>query len=446
MTPETRYARTDQGYVAYQVFGEGPKDLLFITNWATNLEVMWEEPSLARFLDRLGSFARVICYDRRGTGVSDPVPLARLPTLDEWMDDARAAMDAAGSKEAAVLGNTEGGPMAMLLAASYPERVSSLVLLNTFARLVRADDYPIGLPRESVPRLVDEYEAAWGTGRLVELSAPAVAGDARFREWLARYERLSMPPGAATRMFAWVVEMDVRAILPSIQAPTLVVHREGNLYHRVAFGRYLAEHIPGARLAVVPGAESYPYHAGDPGPVLDEIQEFLTGEREPLRHDRVLGTVLFTDIVGSTRRAAEIGDARWLELLASHDALVRRLLARHRGKEVDTTGDGFMVTFDGPARAIRCAWEIAQAVRSLGLTIRAGMHTGEVELVGSKVGGIAVHIAARVMAAAAEGGVFASGTVKDLVVGSGIEFADRGVHTLKGVPGEWRLHEVVKVP
>jgi len=443
VTPETRYARTDQGYVAYQVFGEGSRDLLFVTNWVTNLEVMWEEPSLGRFLERLASFARVICFDRRGTGVSDAVPLAQLPTLDEWMDDARVVLDAAGSREAAVIGDTEGGPSAMLLAATHPKRVSSLVLLNTFARMVRADDYPIGLPRASVPRLLERYEAAWGNAGMLDLTAPAAARDARFREWFARYQRLSMPPGASIRMFAWVLEMDVRSVLPSIQAPTLVVHREGNLYHRLPFGRHLAEHIPGARLAVVPGAESIPFHAGDPGSVLDEIQQFLTGEREPLRHDRVLGTVLFTDIVGSTARAAALGDARWLELHAAHDALVRRILARHRGKEEETTGDGFLATFDGPARAIRCAWEIAQAVRSLGLTIRAGLHTGEVELVRSKVAGIAVHIAARVMAAAQDGGVYASGTVKELVVGSGIEFADRGVHVLKGVPGEWRLHEVV---
>jgi class 3 adenylate cyclase len=247
-------------------------------------------------------------------------------------------------------------------------------------------------------------------------------------------------------MFAWVQQMDVRAVLPNIHAPTLVIHREGNRYHRLPFGQYLAEHIPGARLTVLPGSESYPFHAGDPTPVLEEIQEFLTGERAPLRHDRVLGTVLFTDIVGSTQRAAALGDARWLELRAAHDSVVRRLLETHRGTAVSTTGDGFLATFDGPARAVRCAWEIAQAVRSLDLEIRAGLHTGEIELLPDGVAGIAVHIAARVMAVASNGGVYASGTVKDLVVGSGIEFSDRGVHTLKGVPDEWRLYEVVAVP
>jgi class 3 adenylate cyclase/pimeloyl-ACP methyl ester carboxylesterase len=444
--PETTYTKTPQGYVGYQVFGHGPLDILFITNWATNVEVMWDEPSLVRFMERLASFARVICFDRRGTGVSDPVPLAELPTIEEWMDDARAVIDAAGSERTAVIGDTEGGPMAMLLAAAHPERVAGLVLLNTFARMLRADDYPIGLPPASVPRLLEVYEAAWGTPAVLELTAPAEAGDPRLGSWFARYQRLAMPPGASARMFAWVLETDVRAVLPNIRAPTLVLHRRDNRYHRLPFGEYLAAHIPGARLVVVPGAESFPYHAGDFEPVLEEIQEFLTGVREPPAPDRMLGTLLFTDIVGSTDHAARLGDSRWLDVRASHDAVVRRLLDRYRGREEAFTGDGFLATFDGPVRAVRCAWEIAQDVRPLGVEVRAGLHTGEIELREGGIGGIAVHIAARVMAEAAAGGVFASQTVKDLVVGSGIEFSDRGVRPLKGVPGEWRLFEVTAVP
>jgi pimeloyl-ACP methyl ester carboxylesterase len=423
--PETRYARSDEGSVAYQVFGDGPIDLLFLTNWSTNVEVMWEEPSLARYFEQLGAFARVLVFDKRGTGVSDPVPLAALPTLEQWMDDARIVMDAARSERAAVVGDTEGGLMAVLFAATHPERVSALVLVNTFARLLRADDFPIGMPVEVADRLVDQYREHWGTGAFLPFTAPGVAGDARFRSWFGRYQRLSMPPGASTAMYEWVQRLDVRSVLSSIQARTLVIHRRANEYYRIAQGRYLAERIPGAELVELPGADCYPFHAGDAEAVLGAIERFLTGSHDGGWHERVLATVVFTDVVDSTRRAAELGDRRWLDLRAAHDATIRELIERYRGREVDHAGDGF-----------------CDSMRELGLQIRVGMHTGEIEVRGGAVAGIAVHIAARVLAEASPGTAFASGTVRDLTVGSGIGFVERGIHRLKGVPGSWPLFEV----
>jgi class 3 adenylate cyclase/pimeloyl-ACP methyl ester carboxylesterase len=442
MQPPTRYAKTDEGSIAFQAFGEGPLDLVFITNWATNVDAMWEEPSQARFFERLAGFARVLVFDKRGTGVSDPVPLAALPTLEQWIDDARVVMDPVGSERAAVIGDTEGGPMALLFAATHPERVSGLVLLNTFARLLRAEDFPIGMPASVAEQLVGEYEAAWGTGDMLALIAPSVADDPRFRAWFGRYQRLSMPPGAATALYRWVQQVDVRAVLGSIQAETLVIHRQDNTYYRVAQGRYLAEHIPGAELIELPGADCYPFHVGDAESVLGAVERYLTGARDDGWHDRVLATVVFTDIVDSTRRAAELGDRRWLDLRSAHEATVRELIGRNRGREIDTTGDGFLATFDGPARAVRFATAAVRAMRELGLEIRVGMHTGEIELRDGSAAGIAVHIAARVMAEAEPGTVFSSGTVRDLTVGSGLAFAERGVRTLKGVPGSWPLFEV----
>jgi len=440
--PETRYARSEDGYVAYQVVGRGPFDLLFIGNWASNVEVMWEHPSMARYLDRLGQFARVICFDKRGAGLSDPVALGALPTLEHWMDDARIVLDAAHSKEAALIGDAEGGPMAMMFAATYPQRTRALVLVNTFARMLRSADYPIGMPEEAAERFLQIWERAWGTGIVLELSAPSVASDPQIQRWTGRYMRLSAPPAASTRMYRWVLQVDVRSVLPSIQAPTLILHRADNRHYRAPMGRYLGEHIPGAKYVELPGADWYPPFV-NAEPVLDEIEEFLTGARPAPAEDRILATVLFTDIVGSTDLAARLGDRRWLDLKASHDGLVRTHLDRYRGKDIATTGDGFLATFDGPARAVRCALAIAAAVRSLGIEIRAGLHSGEVEFQDGQIAGIAVHIAARVMALAGEGRVLVSSTVKDLVVGSPIRFADRGSHPLRGVPGEWGLFEVV---
>jgi pimeloyl-ACP methyl ester carboxylesterase/class 3 adenylate cyclase len=445
--PETTYAKTDEGYVAYQVFGEGPLDIVLIPSWATNVDVMWEEPSLARYLDRLAAFGRVICFDKRGSGVSDPVPLSSLPTLEHWLDDLRAVMDAAGSERAALIGDSEGGPMAMLFAATFPERVAGLALINTFARILRDHDYPIGIPEAVIPRMRAWYEDTWGTPRFLDEFMPDDDRDDRFRTWYARYLRLAMGRGQSTAQY-WdaVTRFDVRAILPSIRVPTLVVSRADARWHRATFGRYLAEHIPDARYVELPGFLTAPFHAGDFDPVLDEVQEFLTGARAKPVTDRVLATVMFTDIVGSTERAADVGDDRWLALRDRHNGLVRRSLERFRGRELAMTGDGFLATFDGPGRAVGAAAEIAEAVGSLGIDVRVGLHTGEVEFRESGVGGIGVHIAQRVMAAAAPGRILVSRTVKDLVVGSGIEFEDRGVRELKGVPGEWALFEVTEVP
>jgi class 3 adenylate cyclase len=443
--PEIHYAKTEDGYVAYQIFGEGPYDVLFIGNWASNIEVMWEHPSMARYLERLGHFARVICFDKRGAGLSDPVPLGALPTLEHWMDDARIVLDAAGSEQAALIGDAEGGLMAMIFAATYPQRTRALVLVNAFAKMLRASNYSIGMPEEAAERFLEIWERAWGTGIVLELSAPSVASDPQMQYWVGRYMRLSAPPAACTRMYRWVLQVDVRSVLPSIQGPTLILQRADNRHYRAPMGRYLAEHIPDAKYIELPGADWYPPFVSAE-PVLDEIEEFLTGTRPVPAQDRVLATVLFTDIVNSTDLAARLGDRRWLDLRAAHDGLVRTQLDRYRGKVVATTGDGFLATFDGPARAVRCASDIASAVRSLGIQIRAGLHSGEVEIQDGQIAGIAVHIAARVMALASEGCVLVSGTVKDLVVGSAIRFADRGSHLLRGIPGEWRLFEVIEIP
>jgi class 3 adenylate cyclase/pimeloyl-ACP methyl ester carboxylesterase len=444
--PETRYAPSPEGYVAYQAFGSGPRDLVFMTHWATNMDAMWEEPSLSAYMERLASFSRVICYDKRGSGVSDPVPLASLPTIEEWTDDARAVMDAVGVEQAALLGDTEGGPLAATLAASHPDRVESLVLVNSFARWRRADDYPIGMPEATVEKLIERYEHHWGvTSEILDLTAPSMANDPRFRSWWLRYSRMTMPRQASATMYRWVTEIDVRSVLSSIRVPTLVLHRSGNRHHRVEFGRYLADHIPDAKYVELPGADSFPFHAGDFVPLLDEVEEFLTGTRGSPVLDRRLATMLFTDVVGSTRIATEHGDSAWIRLSKSHDEIVREHLKTYRGREVDYTGDGFLAVFDGPARAVTCASRMVDALRDLGVTIRVGLHTGEIELVGETVRGLAVHIAARVMSAAKDGGILVSGTVKDLVVGSGIEFAERGTHELKDV-GDWRLFEVVSTP
>jgi pimeloyl-ACP methyl ester carboxylesterase/class 3 adenylate cyclase len=442
--PTTRYASQAGAYVAWQSIGDRPRDLLFVASWATNIDAMWDEPSCALFFERLSQVARVICFDKRGTGVSDPVPLADLPTLEEWMDDAVLVLDAAGSRQATVVGDTEGGLMALLLAATFPDRVSELILVNAFARWRRAPDYPAGMPDATLDKLVALYERHWGQDpAMLALTAPSIADDRRMQEWFMRIQRLSMPPGAATRMYRWLLNLDVRSILGAISVPVLVLQRRDNRHYRVEFGRYLASHIPGARLVELPGADCFPFHTPECGAVVDEIREFLTGARAAAHADRELATVLFTDIAGSTDRAAAIGDARWLEVRDAHNAIVRRHLDAYRGREVERTGDGFLATFDGPARAIHCATRIRDEARSLGLEVRAGLHTGEIERRVGEIGGIAVHLASRVLARAQAGEVIVSGTVADLVIGSGIRFEDRGVEALKGIPGNWRLMRVV---
>jgi pimeloyl-ACP methyl ester carboxylesterase len=436
----TLYARSDDAAIAYQVVGDGPLDLVLVLGFATHLELQWESPPMARFLERLSSFSRLIIFDKRGTGLSDPV--ADVPTLEERVDDVRAVMDAARSERAALFGISEGGPMSVLFAAAHPTRVSSLVLYGAMGRTTEAPDYPWASPagalREAAAELIAPY---WGQNAegMVELFAPSLANDPRAAEYAARMERSAASPAMVQKIFEMFLDIDVRAVLPTIHVPTLVLHRRSDRVVNRRAGERLAAAISGARYVELPGIDHLPW-AGDTDSVLGEIEEFLTGTRMPPEADRVLATVMFTDIVGSTKRAAALGDGRWRELLGAHHEAVRAELSRFRGCEVKTLGDGFLATFDGPARAIRCGQAIAAGTRSLGLAVRVGVHTGEVELIGQDVSGIAVHIAARVGALAAPGEVLASSTTKDLVAGSGIGFEDRGAHPLPGIADEWRLY------
>lgn len=434
-TAETRYAKSGDVHIAYQVVGNGP-DLVFVPGWVSHVEYAWEDPSFSRFVRRLASFSRLILIDRRGTGLSDPV--ADLPSLEQRMDDVRAVMDAAGSERAALFGISEGGPMCMMFAATYPQRTTSLVLCGTAACITRRRHYPIGIPPSKLREYADHIAAAWGTGVSADVFAPSVAQDQSFRRSWARFERFAVSPAGIQALLRMLNDTDARHILPVVKVPTLIVHRQGDRAMAVAGARFLAERIPGAKYVELPGDDHFPW-VGDTGAILDEVEEFITGARAVRETDRVLATIMFTDIVGSTARAATMGDRRWRDLLSSHDALARRELARFGGREVKTVGDGFLATFDGPARAIRCAFAIRDGGRALGIDIKAGLHTGECELVGDDVGGIAVHIGARVAARAAAGQVLVSGTVKDLVAGSGLRFADCGSHRLQGVPGKWRL-------
>jgi class 3 adenylate cyclase len=441
MIPETRFASADDLHIAYQVVGEGPIDVVFVPDWFNHVEAQWDEPVSARFLGRLASFSRLVVFDKRGTGLSDPVPLSDLPTVEEWMDDLRIVLDAVGSQSAALVCASFGAFLGLPFAATYPERVAALVIIEGTARAARADDYPPGAPPKVIQWAKDLADEVWGTGRWLEWLLPSRANDRAFCEWRARYERLAASPGTVTRMMDFMVKVDLRQVLPTITAPTLVLHRAGDRWLLSGHGRYLAEHIAGARYVELPGSD-HEWLGQDSDTLLEEIQEFLTGVRAPSEPDRVLTTILFTDIVGSTESAAALGGERWRELLDRHDAVVRRQLVRARGREIATRGDGFVATFDGPARAIRCAVAINEAMRPLGLQVRAGLHSGECEVRGNDLGGLAVHIAARVAAAAQGGEVLVSSTVKDLVVGSGIGFADRGLHSLKGVPDEWRLYAI----
>jgi class 3 adenylate cyclase len=439
MPAPIRYARNKDGQsVAYQTTGEGPLDIVFIPDWVTNLEVVREEPTVARFLDRLASFSRLIFFDKRGSGLSDPVLLGAIPTPEEWMDDVTTVLDDIGSERAALFGHGEGGTMAILFAATYPNRTISLVLADTCARRTQADDYPAGIPEATAAKYVGRIIETWGTGLAVRIGAAELAQNPAFLATRARLERLAMTPGQFAALYPPTYEIDVRALLGTIRVPTLVLHRRGNPYIRIGNGRYLAEHIEDARFVELDG-EDHLFHAGDTRVMLDAVQEFLTGTKEAPDYDRVLSTVLFTDIVGATTLAERLGDKVWRGLLDRHHALVRQELERFRGREVDTTGDGFFATFDGPARGVRCALAIRDVVRSLDIEIRAGLHTGECELMGDNLGGIAVHIGARVMALSKPGKVLVSRTVKDLVAGSGLEFTAHGVHRLKGVAGDWEL-------
>ena len=435
MTPDTHYAKSGDVNIAYQVVGDAPRDLVLVPGWVSNIEVFWEEPACARFLRRLASFARLILFDKRGTGLSDRV--SDLPNLETRMDDLRAVMDTVGSARAALLGYSEGGPMCALFAATYPLRTSALMIQGSYARRTWAHDYPWGPTPEALGEWMAACQRDWGGPVGLDERLPSAAGDERVRQWWARLLRMGASPGANRALQQMNAEMDVRHVLPAIRVPTLILHSIGDRVFPAAASRFMAQQIPGAKFVELPGRDLA--WGEDADAIVDEIEEFLTGVRHGPEPDRVLATVLFTDIVGSTEKAATLGDRRWRDLLEGHHTLVRRELARFRGREIDTSGDGFLATFDGPARAVRCARAVSDGVRALGLDVRAGVHTGEIELVNDKVSGLAVHIGARVAATAGPGEVLVSSTVKDLVAGSGLRFQDRGSQALKGVPGQWHL-------
>ncbi len=436
MEREVRYAVNDGVHIAYTVVGDGPIDVVYTSGIWSNLDVMWEEPRWAHFLDRLAAFSRLIVFDMRGVGLSDRG--SEPPFLESQMNDMSAVMAAAGSESAVIFGGARGGAMSMLFAATYPERTKALVLYAGVAKTVRSPDFPYGKSEHDIQVFFDRFVAEMGTGENLDMQGPSGADDPRFVRWWARFERLVATPSAYRELAVIFRDLDVRAVLPSIQAPTLVLQRVGDRITPVEQARYLAATIPRARLVEFPGEDHIPF-LGDSDLVVDEVEEFVTGTRPAPDVDRVLATVLFTDIVGSTERQAALGDRAWKDVVLAHHGLVRGSLTRWRGVENDTAGDGFYATFDGPARAVRCALEVADRVRDLGIEIRAGVHTGECEIVDGKYGGIAVATGARIAGLARPSQVLVSQTVKDLVAGSGLVFADEGEHALKGVPQSWHL-------
>ena len=437
--PETRYARSGDVNIAFQVIGDGPTDIVYVPGWVSNVELMWDDPGLAGFLRRLSSFARLITFDKRGTGLSDPVPLDNLPDFDTRMDDLRAVMDAAGSSSATIFGHSEGGTLSILFAAIHPDRTDGLVLTGSYAKRLRSDDYPWAPTVQERAREVEQVAASWGRIDWLEEVAPSRSNDPAFQAWFSRYLRMSASPSAAAALLEMNTLADVRGALAAVTAPTLLLYRRDDRDVNVEEGRYIADAIEGARFVELPGADHI-FWAGDFEPLLQEIEEFVTGRRGSSDPERRLTTVLFTDIVDSTQNAAELGDLKWRQLLELHNRLIRDELARWSGVEISTTGDGFLATFDGPARAINAALSIATSIPDLDLQVRCGVHTGMVEVVGDDVAGLAVHIGARVGSLAQAGEVLVSSTVKDLVAGSGFTFEDRGTHILKGVPDEWRVY------
>ena len=439
MTPETHYTNCEGVNIAYQAVGDGPIDLVLVPGWVSNIEILWEEPGMNRFLRRITEFSRLILFDKRGTGLSDRV--TDTPTLEERMSDVRAVMDAVGSERAALVGYSEGGPMCALFAATWPERTIGLVMIGSYARRTRAPDYPFGAEPAAQEKFIDTLASTWPSDTLLEMRAPSVVGDERFTRWWTRYLRMSASPGAAVAMTRANNEIDIRHVLPSVTVPTLIVHAKGDRTCEIGHGRYLAENIPGARFVEIDSADHLPWLQGADA-ILRVVQEFLTGNRPADASDRVLSTIMFTDIVGSTRIAAERGDRDWGDLHDAHDSVVRQELAAFNGREINTTGDGFVMAFDGPARAVRCAEALAEAVHEIGIDIRAGIHTGECELANNELSGLALHIAARIADIAPANQIVVSRTVKDLVAGSGLAFEDFGVHALKGVPDDWQLYRV----
>ncbi len=442
--PQTHYARKGDAHIAYQIVGEGNTlDIVLVSTWFSHVEARWDLPGYAHYLRRLSSFSRLISFDKYGTGLSDPIPSKELPALEDWMDDVSAVMDAVGLERAAIIGAGEASPMAELFAATYPERTNALVLLNATARVSAAPGYEVGAPPEVRERLVSMVEQTWGRGDVIAAINPSLAGDAVALEAWGRFLRLSASPATAAAVMRMLFELDVRDVLPAIKVPTLVVHRQDNPIVTVDQGRYVADHIEGTKFVAVPGAD-YGLAVGDIDVLIDEVEEFLTGSRPAHATNRVLATVLFTDIVDSTPRAVELGDARWRELLERHDELAETEVVRFGGAIADFAGDGLLASFEGPARAVRCAFALRERLRMLGLEMRAGLHTGEVERRSEGIAGIGVHIAARVLALAGAGEVLVSRTVRDLVTGSGLTFVERGSHTLKGVPDQWEILEAIE--
>ena len=445
--PEIRFTKSGDVHIAYQIVGDGPLDLVFVYDWIGNLELQWQNPLYARFLERLASFSRLLLFDKRGNGLSDRNVDIDLFTLEARVDDVRAVMDAAGSEQAVLFGyGDDGGPLASVFAAATPERTRALILLESRAKVLRAPDYPWGYEQSAMDVWDSERESFWGSDayarRWLRVLAPSVANDDQIVRWYSQLLRLSASPGTEEAFSRWMASVDIRGMLSTIHVPTLVLHRAGDRDVPVDAGRDVAKRIPGAKFVEVPGDDSFPW-AGDQAAIIAEIESFVTGARPSVDTDRVLATVLFTDIVASTEKAAELGDARWKELLAAHDDKARAEIDRFRGRYVNTTGDGLLATFDGPARAVRCAHAIGEAVQPLGIEVRAGCHTGELEHEGADVRGIAVHIGARVAAIADPGEVLVSSTVKDLVAGSGLAFVDAGEHELKGVPQRLALYRCV---
>jgi class 3 adenylate cyclase len=441
--PETRYARLGADRVAYQVLGEGPPDLVMTTGNYSHVDMVWEDPGIALFLRTLASFSRLIVFDRRGTGASDPLPPGALPPWEAYAQDLTAVLNAVGSQQAALLAQLDASPMALFFAGTRPERTGALILVNAAAKFQADDDYPIGVPAAVAEALLAQFDQLWGTEAMAAMFAPSRAGDQRFCRWFARFQRAIASPRVVQAFLRANLEMDARPILPLIQAPTLVLHRRDYQFIPLANGRYLAEHIPGARLVELAGTEQSLFWE-TPQLALDHIERFLTGVRRVAPPTRILATVVFTDIVGSTQQAGELGDRRWRELLNVHDELTGRLVEEFGGRLVKTTGDGILATFDGPGRAIHCAVALKEELAGIGVQLRAGLHTGEVELRDDDLGGIAVHVAARVMAAAKPDEILVSRTVRDLAAGADITLEDRGMYLLKGIDGDWQLHAVAR--
>lgn len=439
IAPETRYARRGEAHIAYQLLGTGEIDLVSVSTWFSHLEGRWELPGFAHYLDRLASFARVISFDKYGIGLSDPIPANSVPPLEDWIEDVRVTMDATEIDRAAILGASEGALMAILFAATHPERTTALVLINGTARLAAADDYAIGLPPEACSQMSDLFASTWGKPDGMATLNPSIANnEAALASW-TRFLRLAASPGTAAAVIKTLFQLDVRSLLASVHVPTLVVHRRDTRVPPLSHGRYLAAEIAGARFVEVPGSD-YSVVVGDTDTLLDPVEEFLTGTRIAVSSDRALATLVFADIVSSTEQLVELGDRRWRQLLEVEEGVIARQLARHGGRLVDTAGDGVFATFDGPARAIAFALALREALRAIGLKLRVGIHVGEVERRHERLAGLAVHIASRIADRAEPGQILVSRTVRDLAVGAPIEFADRGTHTLRGVPEPWQLY------